>query len=139
MRITADTNTVISALLWKGNPRKIFDAARDGIIDLHTTIELLAELEGVLSRERFKKHLETADVSVRELVDGYAALAEIVEPASIEAVVLRDPDDDAVIARAVAAESEAIVSGDDDLLSLGKYRSIRMLSAADAVAELGLG
>ena len=139
MRITADTNTVISALLWKGNPRKIFDAARDGIIDLHTTVELIAELEGVLSRERFKKRLETANVSVRELVDGYAALAEIVEPATIEAVVLRDPDDDAVIACAIAAESEAIVSGDDDLLSLGKYRSIRMLSAAEVVAELGLG
>ncbi len=139
MRITADTNTVISALLWKGNPRKIFDAARDGIVELYTTADLIAELEGVLTRERFKKHLGTANVSVRELVDGYAALSEIVEPASIEAVVLRDPDDDAVIACAVAAESEAIVSGDDDLLSLGKYRSIRMLSATEAVAELGLG
>ena len=138
MRITADTNTVISALLWKGNPRKVFDAARDGIIELYTTTELIAELEGVLSRERFKKHLEAATVSVRELVDGYAALAEIVEPASIEAVVLRDPDDDAVIACAIASESDAIVSGDDDLLSLGKYRAIRMLSAAVLIAELDI-
>lgn len=138
MRITADTNTVISALLWKGNPRKVFDAARDGIIELYTTDELIAELEGVLSRVRFKKHLESANVSIRELVDGYAALADIVEPASIETVVLRDPDDDAVVACAVAAESEAIVSGDDDLLSLGKYRSIRILSSAELVAELDL-
>ena len=50
MRVTADTNIVISALLWKGNPRKILDAARDGIIDLQTTTDLLLELEGVLSR-----------------------------------------------------------------------------------------
>ena len=41
MRVTADTNTVISGLLWRGNPRKILDAARDGIIDLFTTQELV--------------------------------------------------------------------------------------------------
>ena len=138
MRITADTNTVISGLLWRGNPRKILDAARDGIIDLFTTQELLDELEGVLSRSRFSKHLASANVSVRELVEGYAALAEVVEGAPIEAVVFRDPDDDAVIACAVAAECEAIVSGDDDLISLRQYRDIRMLSAAEVAAELDL-
>jgi uncharacterized protein len=138
MRITADTNTVISALLWKGKPRRILDAARDGIVDLHTTTELLSELEGVLSRDRFAEYLKAADVTVRELVDGYAALAEIVEPASIEAVVVRDPDDDAVIACAVASESEVIVSGDDDLLSIRQYGEIRMISAADLVDELNL-
>lgn len=129
---------MISGLLWRGNPRKILDAARDGIIDLFTTEELLNELEGVLSRERLARHLSTADVAVRELVDGYAALAEIVEPASIEPVVLRDPDDDAVIACAVASECEVVVSGDDDLLSLGTYREIRMISAAELVSELNI-
>ncbi|HQU93015.1 MAG TPA: putative toxin-antitoxin system toxin component, PIN family [Pyrinomonadaceae bacterium] len=138
MRITADTNTVISALLWRGNPRRILDAARDGIIELYTTNELLAELEGVLSRSRFTRHLEAAGVNVRDLVYGYAALADLVESATIEAVVLRDPDDDAVIACAVAAESDAIVTGDDDLLSLVQYGAIRMLSAAQVVAELDL-
>lgn len=110
MRVTADTNTVISGLLWRGNPRKILDAASDGIIDLFTTQELIDELEGVLSRQRFSKHLAAAGVTVVELIEGYAALAESVEAASIGAVVIRDPDDDAVIACAVASESEAIVS-----------------------------
>jgi putative PIN family toxin of toxin-antitoxin system len=82
--------------------------------------------------------LAKAQVTVRELVDGYFALAQIVEPLSVEAVVVRDPDDDAVIACAVASESEAIVSGDDDLLSLVRYRDIRMISAADLVRELNL-
>ena len=138
MRVTADTNTVISGLLWRGNPRKILDAARDGIIDLFTTQELVGELEGVLSRSRFAKHLAAANVSVSELVAGYAALAELIEPVSIEAVVIRDPDDDAVIACAVASESEAIVSGDDDILSLKRHGAIRMVTAAELVSELNL-
>ena len=138
MRVTADTNTVISGLLWRGNPRKVLDAARDGIVDLFTTRELLDELEGVLSRTRFAGHLVAAEVTVEELVEGYAVLAEVVEAATIDAVVIRDPDDDAVVACAIASESEVIVSGDDDLLSLGRHGGIRMITAAQLVSELEL-
>jgi putative PIN family toxin of toxin-antitoxin system len=53
MRVVADTNVVVSGLLWRGNPRRVLDAARDGIIELFTSIVLLEELEDVLSRERF--------------------------------------------------------------------------------------
>ena len=44
MRIVADTNTVVSGLLWQGPPRQIIDLAREGAITLHTSITLLAEL-----------------------------------------------------------------------------------------------
>jgi putative PIN family toxin of toxin-antitoxin system len=45
MRVVADTNIVVSGLMWRGNPRKILDAARTGEIQLLTTVALLAELE----------------------------------------------------------------------------------------------
>jgi predicted nucleic acid-binding protein len=67
---------------------------------------------------------------------GYAALAAVIEPAEIEPVVLDDPDDDAVIACAVAAHSEVIVSGDSHLLDLKQYRGIRILTAAELTAEI---
>lgn len=43
MRVVADTNIVVSGLMWRGNSRKILDAARAGDIQLLTTIPLLAE------------------------------------------------------------------------------------------------
>lgn len=98
MRVVADTNIVVSGLLWHGNPRLILDAARDGAIVLFTSGLLLEELEGVLTLERFAARLEAAGVEAHELVLGYGALAKIVEPAKIGPVVLADPDDDAVIA-----------------------------------------
>ncbi len=79
MRIVLDTNIVISGLLWRGNPRRILDTARDGITELFTSIELLEELEDVLSRDKFIVRLEAAGVAVRELVMGYAGLARVVE------------------------------------------------------------
>jgi putative PIN family toxin of toxin-antitoxin system len=106
MRVVADTNVIVSGLLWKGNPRRVLDAARNGTIDLFTSAVLLTELEDVLNREKFARRLEFAGVSPHELVLGYAALASVIQPADIEPVVLADPDDDAVLACAIAAQAE---------------------------------
>jgi uncharacterized protein len=45
MRVVADTNTIVSGLLWRGAPRKVLDEARKGTIELFTSVILLAELE----------------------------------------------------------------------------------------------
>ena len=63
MRVVADTNIVVSGLLWRGNPRRVLDAARDGIIELFTSPSLLEELEEVLSRKKFATRLEAANVA----------------------------------------------------------------------------
>ena len=136
MRVVADTNIVVSGLMWRGNSRRILDAARTGDIHLLTTVALLAELEDVLGREKFAARLASAAVTPRELVLWYAALASVIEPAEIEPVVLADPDDDAVIACAVAAHCEVIVSGDSDLLVLKQHQGIRIVTAAELVAEI---
>jgi putative PIN family toxin of toxin-antitoxin system len=138
MRVVADTNVVVSGLLWRGNPRRVLDAARDGIIELFTSIVLLEELEDVLSRERFAPRLEVAKVTARELVLGYAALATIVEAAPIEPVILADPDDDAVLACALAAQCEVITSGDSHLLNLKRHGEVRIITAAELVGRLSL-
>jgi predicted nucleic acid-binding protein len=41
MRVVADTNIVVSGLMWLGNPRKILDLARVGDIKMFTTAPLL--------------------------------------------------------------------------------------------------
>ena len=136
MRVVADTNIVVSGLMWRGNPRRILDAARAGDIKLFTTATLLAELEDVLGREKFAGRLSSAGVTPHDLVLGYAALATVIEPAEIVPVILADPDDDAVIACAAAARCQVIVSGDSHLLNLKQYQDIRVFTAAELVAEI---
>jgi putative PIN family toxin of toxin-antitoxin system len=138
MRVVADTNIVVSGLLWRGNPRRVLDAARDAIIELFTSPPLLEELEDVLSRKQFATRLEAANVTVSELVLGYAALATVIETEAIAPVILVDPDDDDVLACALAAQSEVITSGDNHLLNLKEYQQIRILTASDLLAELSL-
>ena len=86
MRIVADTNTIVSGLLWHGPPRQVLDHARIGEIELFTTMVLLAELEEVLQREKFVQRLMLVGVKSRDLVVGYAALAKIVESTQISPI-----------------------------------------------------
>jgi predicted nucleic acid-binding protein len=48
----------------------------------------------------------------------------------------RDPDDDHVIATAVAVGAEIIVTGDKDLLTLGGSQGVRILTPRSFLAEL---
>jgi len=138
MRVTVDNNIVISAFLWGGNSSRVLDSARSGSIILFTSQALIEELVGVLSRERFSRHLAAVESSVTEIVDQFKALSELIDAPDIEPVVIRDPDDDAVIACAVASQSDVIVSGDKDLLDLQLFGHIRIMKAAELLTELGL-
>jgi hypothetical protein len=87
VHVVADTNTIVSRLLWYGNPRRVLDAARTGAIPLSTSASLLAELAEVLQRPRLAQRLVQANVTPHTLVFGYAALARLVVPAPIGPVI----------------------------------------------------
>jgi len=136
VHVVVDTNTVVSGLLWHGAPRQVLDAARVGRLALYTSAPLLAELAEVLPRPKFAQRLALAEVTPQTLVLGYAVLAQLIVPATIGPVVEADPDDDAVLACAVAAHAEVIVSGDSDLLDLESYEGIPIITAAQLMARL---
>ena len=136
MRLVLDTNAAISALLWHGTPGKLIDAAQSKTVFLFTSAPLLAELRGVLAREKFAKQFEARALSAEEVFDGYAALATIVIPAIISPTIAHDSSDDIVLATALAAQADAIVSGDAHLLDLKQYHGIPILTAAETLARM---
>lgn len=136
MRIVADTNTLISGLLWQGAPRRLMDAAQAGIVQLVTTPALIAELTRVLERAKFANRLQRAGISAEELLATYTELAQIVTPADIPPTVPTDPDDDAVLAAALGGDAAIIVSGDRDLLDLGRFHHIPVLTVVQMLAVI---
>lgn len=136
MRLVLDTNTALSGLLWGGTPGRLIDAAEGGRVELASSAALLAELQGVLSREKFVKRLAQRGLGVGDVFDGYAALVTIVAPAAIEPVIARDPADDQVLAAALAARADLVVSGDAHLLDLKSFRGIEIVTAAVVVERV---
>jgi predicted nucleic acid-binding protein len=64
------------------------------------------------------------------------ALSDLVELPETIPRIRRDPNDDRIFACAVAGEADVIVSGDDDLLALGRVRDIAILSPADFLTRM---
>lgn len=140
MRFVVDTNLLVSGLLFAGVPRQLIEVASTGGFELCTSETLLSELLDVLGRPKFAGRLDAARVSASELVHDIRRLAVVVTPVSVPRIVPNDPDDDHVIAAAIAAGADLIASGDRrDLLPLGSYNGIPIMSAREALDRLGRG
>ena len=136
MRIVIDTNVIVSAFLWGGTPRRLLDAVEAQHFELFTSRALITELEDVLAREKFAAQLRQTRFTSAFLLARYTQLAILITPAEVTVPELRDPKDIHVLACALAARSDAIVSGDDDLRTLGSYQGILVLSPADCLRRI---
>jgi uncharacterized protein len=138
VRVVADTNVLVSGLLWRGAPHTILELARSGALTLLSSPALYAELAEVLERPKFRRILEAAQVKTQSLLRQVERLVEIVEAPPLPRPMSRDADDDTVLALALAARADLIVTGDRDLLSLGSYDGIPILDPAAAVTRINV-
>jgi len=135
LRIILDTNVVLFALLWRGTPYCLLQTIRqrEDIKRVSSNL-LLEELADVLTRPGAAKRLALFNATAGQILADYAEAAHFVTPGAITRVIADDPDDDHVIAAAITAGANAIVSGDRHLLSLRTYRDIPILSPSDTLA-----
>lgn len=140
LRLLLDTNVVVAGLLWNGPPRSLIEYAIDGVaVELFSSPELLEELRQTLSYPKFAARLEHAGASVQSLVESYRDIVFLVVPKTVPRIVMNDADDDHVLAAALAARVEFIVSGDRrHLLSLGSYQGIGIVTVSDIVSLIGM-
>jgi len=116
-RVVVDPGVFVSALIApKGTPAQLLDLLLEQRFELVVSPRLLAELTGVLLRDRFRRYVTAAEV--RELVADLAAVATVIRDPPDPVAITRDPHDDYLVALAVAAQADALVSGDRDLTDL---------------------
>ncbi len=97
---------------------------------------LFAELADVLVRPKFEVRLSHIQWTREMLLSDVQRLVEVINPPPLPQPVCRDPDDDHLLALALAARADLIISGDDDLLSLQSFSGIPIVGAAEAVRML---
>jgi putative PIN family toxin of toxin-antitoxin system len=107
VRVVADTNVLISPLLFGGSPEQIFLAALGGDIQILSSHPILKELEKVLIG-KFK----LSAGFVKDILDLVEDVAEIVQITSCMKVILHPDEDNRVLECAVDGNAEFIVTGD---------------------------
>jgi putative PIN family toxin of toxin-antitoxin system len=133
VKVVADTNVLVSALIFPGGPPEAFyRLVVEGRIELVTSRTLLAELGRVLT-VKFGWEPGRAEEAIGQLI----RLAEIVEPGEALSVIKPDPADDRGLEAAAEGDADAIVSGDNHLLSLVTWRGIPIQLPAAFVVERG--
>ena len=137
IRAVVDTNTLISGIIAPlGAPARIVLRWQQGDFLLITSPVLLDELRRVLKYPRIAKRLGWSEDDRKQFLEGFEMLALITPGMLSLPGITRDPKDDPVVACAVEGEAEFIVSGDQDLLVLGAYQGVRMLTPREFLALL---
>jgi len=130
MRVVLDTNVLVSALFWGGQPRRVVDLAIAGRLQAVTSPELLAELEQVLA-EGFAVPQDRVELVLRDVL----SYAEVAVPLEEVDIPVRDRDDAKVLAAARAGRAACIVTGDRDLLEIGEVHGIAILTVREFLSS----
>jgi putative PIN family toxin of toxin-antitoxin system len=134
VRVVLDTNVVLSALLWRGTPYRLFEAIRRREqVHLFTSAVLLRELAEVLVRPVSAKRLAILGCAPHQVLADYADAVDLVTPVATLPIIPADPDDDHVLAAALSAKADLLVSGDRHLLNLRVYEGTRIVGPTEAL------
>lgn len=131
MRIVIDTNVIASAIFFGGKPYQLLHRIMEGRVDVVASKEIVDEYEEIVLRLTQKFPATSARIPLHELL----ARFEIIRVCS-DIHASRDPDDDKFISCAVDGKCLFVVSGDNDLLSIGSFGDIEILTVVDFLNRL---
>jgi putative PIN family toxin of toxin-antitoxin system len=129
IRVVLDTNIYVSALVFGGKPAQVLQLAEAGLYVLVVSSEIRTELEETLET-KFRWPRRVVKRTCSELWESahWTVVSDIVH-------VVRDANDNHVLACAVQGGAGFLVTGDRDLLVHGTYRDIRIVTPAEFLAE----
>jgi uncharacterized protein len=133
-RVVFDTSTLVSAALRVGSVP--FQALVKAVAscDVCASVETLAELSSVMARRKFDRYLDRElRLSFVQLVTRQVKLFAV--PVGAVTPGSRDAKDDKFLALVLAAEADALVSSDEDLLVMHPLRGVPVMTAAEFLAE----
>jgi len=128
MKITVDTNVLVSAAFWNGDSNIIIEKVEKKEIELILSKDILQEFSEVLDYKEIQDKIKNKNPEMKRTIDKIASISTIVEPKQKFKVVINDPDDDKFIDAAVEGKSGYIVSQDNHLLNIKEFEGIKIVT-----------
>jgi putative PIN family toxin of toxin-antitoxin system len=131
VKVVFDSNVYVSAFALPGGvAERALDAAMEGAFQLVLSRPILREVLGVLSRKFARAPEEIARTAIF-----LASVAEMVAPTGT-VHVLEDEPDNRILECATAARADLIVTGDRQMLLLGTWDGVPIVSLREFVDRL---
>jgi putative PIN family toxin of toxin-antitoxin system len=127
--VVLDTNVVVAALVAEGLCREVVHRAVRMRI-FASSARLMDELDATLGRKF------SVTSAAQAFLKAFREQVPLVEPLTLPTAICRDPNDDMVLATAVAAKANLIVTGDQDLLVLKAYEGIDIIAPRRFLEQL---
>jgi len=133
-----DSTILVSAFLTKmGVSAELLYQAVGGAFQLSLAEEIIGETQRVLLEyQRIRKRYRYSDREVRAFCQALRKVFPLITELPHLESVSRDPHDDPVIACAIKAGAQYLVTRDKDLLSMRKYKTVKMTSPEEFMALL---
>jgi putative PIN family toxin of toxin-antitoxin system len=130
MKLVLDTNIFISAFYWGGNSQKIFDRIINGLDELYVSDKILEEISDVMIRPKFK----TGQGTINKYIETIEKNCKKVFTEGRIKGICRDKDDDDKLECGIICNADYIITGDDDLLVLGNYETMKIITPGEYLA-----
>lgn len=131
MKITADTNVLISATFWTGNSYRILDMVDKKEIELILSAEIIEEYNDVVNRDEITDKVSDKNLITSSIVDKAINEALIIQPKEKLEIVKKDLDDNKIIECAVEGNADYIITQDEHLLELKEFNGIKIVTPKD--------
>jgi len=115
-------------MIWGGLPAGIIKAAEDNSVLIIVSEEIIQEINRTLAYPRLRRIYEEAGISREQLIEAVIRIGKLVNVKTKVNIVHEDPADNKFLECALDGNAGYVVSGDEHLLRIERYRRIRILS-----------
>lgn len=128
MKITTDTNVLISSTFWYGDSNRILEKVENNEVELILSKEIIKEFSEVLNYKEIKDKIKNKNLEINRTKEKIISLSTLVEPKLKFNEIKDDPDDNIILECAVEGNVDFIISQDKHLLKLKEFKKIKIIT-----------
>jgi len=138
IKAVLDSGVLVSAFVTpKGISAELLHSARQDLFKIYLCEQIFEEIKRVLlTYPHIREQYFYSNRQVAMFCQGLRDATNLVAKIPVIKVVANDPNDDMVVACAIKAKAQYIVTRDDDMLVIGKYKGIKIVTPEDFMEVL---
>ncbi len=138
MKVTVDTNILLSGTFWMGTSYRILELIKNKEIILVLSDEIIKEFNKILNYEKIKEKIEDKNLEVLITLKEIISVSEMVIPKRKIEVIKEDSSDNKILECAVEGKVNYLITNDNHLLKIKSFEGIKIIKPEDFLNDLSI-